>query len=214
RYYDPATQQFLSRDPLESSTNQPYTYGAGNPVTLVDPTGNAPEKPWPGQDTPLIGLTLENPEEAAIVELAYLFRGTSKGWPGNPGLQRLRITPATSDPLVGTLFATSAETRYGSGILHIALPGDLEGVGVIEGNVLGTLEAEVGIELSPLEFAERASIDISASEARGILADMEISVPSRVHGPADISRLLHNTPRLATAQVIEFVRRAQSLLDR
>jgi|GEM_PF-1537671 len=40
RYYDPSTQQFLSRDPLEATTGQPYTYAWGNPTNFVDPTGS------------------------------------------------------------------------------------------------------------------------------------------------------------------------------
>ncbi len=40
RYYDPSTQQFLSRDPLEATTGQPYTYAWGNPTNYIDPTGS------------------------------------------------------------------------------------------------------------------------------------------------------------------------------
>ncbi len=39
RYYHPQSQQFISRDPLEASTGQPYVYAYGNPVNVVDPTG-------------------------------------------------------------------------------------------------------------------------------------------------------------------------------
>jgi RHS repeat-associated protein len=39
RYYDPTTAQFLTRDPLESSTREPYAYVAGNPLNGVDPLG-------------------------------------------------------------------------------------------------------------------------------------------------------------------------------
>jgi len=39
RYYDPATAQFLTRDPLESLTKQPYAYAVDNPLTFVDPNG-------------------------------------------------------------------------------------------------------------------------------------------------------------------------------
>jgi uncharacterized protein RhaS with RHS repeats len=37
RYYDPYTQQFISRDPLEGTTGQPYAYAYGNPLNFVDP---------------------------------------------------------------------------------------------------------------------------------------------------------------------------------
>lgn len=39
RYYDPATGQFLSVDPLEGLTQQPYQYASDNPVNNTDPNG-------------------------------------------------------------------------------------------------------------------------------------------------------------------------------
>jgi uncharacterized protein RhaS with RHS repeats len=41
RYYDPATGQFISRDPMESSTLQPYAYAGNDPTNATDPTGLA-----------------------------------------------------------------------------------------------------------------------------------------------------------------------------
>lgn len=42
RYYDPATAQFLSRDPLSALTRAPYGYTYDNPLNLTDPTGRRP----------------------------------------------------------------------------------------------------------------------------------------------------------------------------
>jgi RHS repeat-associated protein len=39
RSYDPATAQFLSVDPLEPLTREPYAYTADNPANNVDPSG-------------------------------------------------------------------------------------------------------------------------------------------------------------------------------
>jgi RHS repeat-associated protein len=39
RYYDPASGQFLNRDPIESVTRQPYTYAANDPINNADPLG-------------------------------------------------------------------------------------------------------------------------------------------------------------------------------
>ncbi len=39
RYYDPATQQFLTVDPLVASTEQAYAYVGGNPISYSDPSG-------------------------------------------------------------------------------------------------------------------------------------------------------------------------------
>ena len=41
RYYDPATAQFLTRDPLEILTGEPYSYAADNPLNMADPSGLA-----------------------------------------------------------------------------------------------------------------------------------------------------------------------------
>ena len=39
RYYDPATGQSMSVDPLETVTQQPYSYADDNPLNETDPLG-------------------------------------------------------------------------------------------------------------------------------------------------------------------------------
>lgn len=39
RYYDPTTASFLTRDPIEDLTGQPYQYADGDPMDETDPTG-------------------------------------------------------------------------------------------------------------------------------------------------------------------------------
>jgi RHS repeat-associated protein len=39
RTYDPATAQFLTRDPWVAITGEPYSYVGDNPLTFADPTG-------------------------------------------------------------------------------------------------------------------------------------------------------------------------------
>jgi RHS repeat-associated protein len=39
RYYDPATGQFVSVDPMVNETEQAYAYAGDNPVNDVDPSG-------------------------------------------------------------------------------------------------------------------------------------------------------------------------------
>jgi RHS repeat-associated protein len=43
RFYDPATGQFLTRDPIEKQTRQPYSYALDNPLNRVDAAGLAGE---------------------------------------------------------------------------------------------------------------------------------------------------------------------------
>lgn len=42
RYFDPASGEFLTRDPITELTGQPYAYGVGNPLANTDPTGLCP----------------------------------------------------------------------------------------------------------------------------------------------------------------------------
>jgi RHS repeat-associated protein len=39
RYYDPATAQFLTKDPLVAITQEPYAYVGNNPLNATDPSG-------------------------------------------------------------------------------------------------------------------------------------------------------------------------------
>ena len=41
RYYDPATGQFITSDPLEAVTQRPYSYAGDDPVNETDPSGLA-----------------------------------------------------------------------------------------------------------------------------------------------------------------------------
>jgi RHS repeat-associated protein len=42
RWYDPTTANFLTRDPAELTTREPYSYANNNPIDLTDPTGKCP----------------------------------------------------------------------------------------------------------------------------------------------------------------------------
>jgi RHS repeat-associated protein len=45
RYYDPATAQFISSDPIVSLTRQPYVYAENSPQDEADPSGRMGEGP-------------------------------------------------------------------------------------------------------------------------------------------------------------------------
>ncbi len=46
RYYEPATGQFLTVDPLGALTRQPYAYGGSDPLNMWDPTGLCNANPF------------------------------------------------------------------------------------------------------------------------------------------------------------------------
>lgn len=135
-----------------------------------------------------------------------VFRGTTRGYAGSPGTQRVGITPTSSDPGVATIFATHSE-KFGEAVVQIARPADLEGVATYSGYI--AREAEVGVELTPEEFSGRASTEIPSHAARSILGRMGISIPSHI-GIADLDPLLENTPKLSPAQIGQFMEEAAS----
>ncbi len=89
RYYDPATGQFLSVDPLVGLTGQAYAYAGADPVNESDPTGlSAPSNPACSGSGPigasqaqlkqLCGAQQQNSQKVAAAELAN--QGTPCGF--------------------------------------------------------------------------------------------------------------------------------------
>ena len=66
RYYDPATGQFISVDPLVAQTEQPYIYAGDDPVNSVDPSG---------EDVPNLGFI-----QGAVFPVGFFYsHGVSMG---------------------------------------------------------------------------------------------------------------------------------------
>ena len=133
----------------------------------------------------------------------YYFRGTTEGYPGNSALQRLGITPTSTDPFVSTVFATNGE-NYGKGVLYIASSTDLKGISTTSSNVLSSFEKEVAFNIQPLEFANRAGLSVSSSQARKILKSMGYNIPSRI-STDEISDILKNAPTFGQDDIMRFV---------
>lgn len=139
-------------------------------------------------------------------EVNFLFRGTSEGFNGSNASQQLGVTPTSSDPVVATIFALNSK-NYGKGILQIALPQDLKGV-QYTGNVLQSLEKEIGVGMAPAQFTLKASTTITADQAVGILKNMGIKLPTTVK-LENLSEVIRNTPRLTPNQIQEFYKQAR-----
>jgi hypothetical protein len=137
----------------------------------------------------------------------FLFRGTSAGYAGNPALQRLGVTPTSTDPLIATLFAADS-ARYGSGVVLIT---SRRVVPTIEGNVLSALEAEVGVELAPAVFATRA-ISIPIEVSRNALAKMGFETPAILGSRDALSAAIRSAPRLTQDQVRSYLNLVQEML--
>jgi uncharacterized protein RhaS with RHS repeats len=69
RYYDPATEQFLSVDPLVDETGTPYAFTDGDPVNGSDPSGDLTK--WAVTRETVNGITLSvNANFASAVQTA------------------------------------------------------------------------------------------------------------------------------------------------
>jgi hypothetical protein len=67
RYYDPQAGQFISVDPLVDQTDQPYSYGADDPIDNIDPAG---------LDACLFGVCLPAPSLQDVSDAAAGFGDT------------------------------------------------------------------------------------------------------------------------------------------
>jgi hypothetical protein len=152
---------------------------------------------------------LSDDEIAKQIELngdVHLFRGSTRGFPGNPVLQRLKITPASVDPVVATLFGIQSKSK-GEAIISY---GPMQGFGkesIDVGNVRRGLEREVQVDMLPSKFEEKAPHSISVDRSREILKKMGVDLPTSI-SPQNEREMLENTPRLTPEQVKEYLRRA------
>ena len=90
RYYDPATGQFITVDPLVDETAAPYAYADDEPTTLSDPNGlrvvggPGSEEPDPGATEPSCLTSLQT---AALLPTGGSFPYNS----GQKGGQPIRL---------------------------------------------------------------------------------------------------------------------------
>ncbi|WP_017324319.1 RHS repeat-associated core domain-containing protein [Synechococcus sp. PCC 7336] len=162
--------------------------------------------------TALRGAGLSDGEIARQLQLlggTPLFRGTTRDFPGNPILQRLGISPASTDPLVATVFALEGKARGGDPIVLFGNAQDFGSPDINLGNVRRTLEREVAVGMSPSDFARNAPNSISADRARQILSELGVAdLPPSIGSVQEATQILENTPRLTPEQILEFTRRA------
>jgi RHS repeat-associated protein len=142
-------------------------------------------------------------------EFKYLFRGTSEGFEGSAAVQKAGYTPTSVDPAIATVFATLAK-NYGKGELQIALTENLQGVGY-DGNVMASVEREIALNMKPAEFATKISLKISADQARQILSEMGIKIPTKINSLGEVTEIIKTTPKMTQGQIDEFYKKATSI---
>lgn len=142
-------------------------------------------------------------ENAGVPARPMLYRGTSSGWPGNPVLQELRITPTTTNPLVAVLFGIECQ-RFGRGIVIACDRRDVEKL-IGPSNVLSSLESEVVIDVPPTVFAERfGNWIIDVGVARQILTDMGIETPQLIRDKEQLQQELQRLGVMTPEQIAAF----------
>lgn len=196
RYYNPLLGRFMQEDVYQGDGLNLYAYCGNNPVVYCDPSGyteNCHQEQTGGDG----GKTKDDEE-------TYYFRGTTEGYEGNASLQRAGVTPASTDPLVATLFGTEAN-QHGNGVIYIIRGSDLDGINVSDGNVLRDLELEVSIEALPVEVYDRAYAMINVGQAQDVLKEMGFDVPSVISDIKELDFQLHNTPRLTSSDIKKFL---------
>ncbi len=94
RYYDPNTGRFVSQDPAKSGNNW-FAYCAGNPVNLLDASGNEMQVPVPGGGSKL-PLCINSGLNATLMALvAGFFYALGATVMGNTGIWASVFGPLT-----------------------------------------------------------------------------------------------------------------------
>lgn len=129
RYYDPQTAQFLTRDPAEQITRQPYAYAADNPLNHVDPSG----LDWLGVSW------LPSPGDV----VGFAGSAVATGIKNSPPGELLQVvSSATGDTLGGCIGGNLDVIVSGSGSLcYIATPSGRSAITATLGGGAGSLGA-------------------------------------------------------------------------
>jgi hypothetical protein len=141
----------------------------------------------------------------------YLFRGTTKGYPGHAAVSFCSISP-----VVSVSFAMKSEGNADDKILQIFSHLTLwrNQANVMDGNVMAGYEQEVIVSLAPLELSKLADKTISMPQAAQLLRDMGVPLPNgskidtMVH-----DRILLDDGRMSRFRVDSFVAKAFRLAD-
>jgi RHS repeat-associated protein len=128
RYYDPATGQFLSRDPVVATTREPYSYVQDNPLNGGDPTGLCNINPFSGNSCVGAAADFVNHNAGTISAVSGL---------AAVALAPIPFVDVLSVPLAAVAIGTGAlaarndlaQHKYVSAALDIA--GAIPGVGAL-----------------------------------------------------------------------------------
>lgn len=134
----------------------------------------------------------------------HLYRGTTRGWLGNPCCQAERFTCTSRDPIVATIFAVHCRNHGGSAVLHIFRVAEDWTFG--SPNRFAQLELEEVVGFTPAELERKAWRTLDVDRALAILKGMGILLPSRLPGDAVrlTQYLTHESRRMTDAERAQF----------
>jgi hypothetical protein len=121
----------------------------------------------------------------------FVFRGTTKGFPGSLASQELAISPASIDPVIATMFAARGAADGPDPVVLVSSSRALGQNSIGMGNYLATLEREVGIQMAPEDVARRALAELPLADARAALSRMGYYVPTMIGSDAVLTQHLH-----------------------
>jgi hypothetical protein len=124
RYYDPATGQFVSVDPMVNETDQPYAYAEDDPVNAVDPSGDG-------------GYGAYFDEQNAAEYATYCHAHNNYCQCGDPSVDELLATVEIGGALIATIATDGATSELLAESISIAISEDSSTV-VLEDTVLET----------------------------------------------------------------------------
>jgi hypothetical protein len=208
QHLNPVEQRYARVENLVNLATLPIGMGA---ITATRWGNNTLGRLSSNQLAALRNAGLNDAEVASHIQIlgdVQLFRGTTPGFPGNPVLQQFGITPASTDPLVATVFALEGRTIGGDAVVLTGGMRRFRAGDIDLGNVRASLEREVQVNMRPNQFEALASNSIPVDTARQVLNDMGvIKLPSTITNSHQATQILEGTARLTPAQIQEFLTR-------
>ena len=129
-------------------------------------------------------------------DFIYLFRGTTRGWPGNDILRSEGITCTTTDPLVATLFAIECRNHGRAVILAARLDSFSSEERSGANNHFGVQESARNLRVQPSEFERRASVTLEIDQALIYLRELGFSeLPIRIQSKLHLMAVIEDTYR-------------------
>lgn len=152
RYYDPATAQFITRDPLASTTGQPYGYAGDSPLAYVDPSGMFEWPSWSQVGTRFVSA-IDTMTGGLTADTRNLF-GLSGGL--DTCSFDYRTAASVMDPIVrAEMLAMPLEAALESSMLELRiLEGQARGgIGLLNLRSTSTLSGDtriIGLDFHPI----------------------------------------------------------------